>query len=230
MALGLPKKYIKKYGVSKKAWDEFRKAKKRAAAKRKKSVKKVSKKKSPKKKVSKKKTAPKKQAKKKVSRTPKKKSSPKKGVKKMAKNKKKAGSKSRKSRRVTLLGNRTMNALINGGVIGGAAVGSTWIINMIPMVKDQASWIKALVQAGIGIGGMTFSRQLMVKKLFSGFIAGGAISLILPYMPEGFQFGRSFSNDELRQLQDGRAGRPISMGRPVSFSGRGNRSYAKSGF
>ena len=223
---GLPKKYAK-LGFAK-GWKAYKASKRKVKKKAKKTVKKVAKKKVAKKPATKKR---------KVSRTRKVIKTIKKGVKKMAKRRrKKAVAKSRRRRRVNVLGNRTMNALVNGGIIGGTAVGSTWLVNMIPMVREQASWIKALVQAGIGVGGMTFSKQLMVKKAFSGFIAGAAISLVLPYMPEGFRFGgngRAFNPAELMELQtagNNKAGRPVSLGRSVSFSGRGTRNYSKGAF
>lgn len=213
----LPKKYIKKYGLTKKAWAEFKKARKKVGRKIKRVVKKVTKKR----KVLKKGHNP----------------TYKKGVRKVAK-KRKTASKYPRRRRATLLTNRTMNAVVNGGIIGGTAIGSTWIVNMIPMIKDQASWVKALAQAGIGVMGLTFSRDLMVKKAFSGFIAGGAITLILPFMPETFKFGagRALTTPELRELQMGsrynslanKTGKPVSVGKPVSITmGRGTRGYTR---
>jgi hypothetical protein len=200
----LPKKYIKKYGgINKRAWAAFKRkalsGKKKSAVKKKSVAKKVSRK----------------PAKKTIIRTIKI------GAVKMAKKRK--YTKKRKyrrlgqARRFRLVTGKTMNALVDGAVVGGSAIGSTWVLNMIPWIKDQTSWMKALIQAGIGAVGVGMVRNPWGKKAMAGMIAGGAISLAMPFMPEGFKFsgGRAFSANELQELQ--------TMGVPYSIPGASTR-------
>lgn len=146
-------------------------------------------------------------------------------------------------RKSSMMTNRTINALINGATIGGTAIASTLAVNKIPVIRDQNSWVKAAAQAGSGILGILFSKNLMAKKAWSGVVAGALMSVVLPLLPEGMRvFGaaRNLSSAELAELQT--MGRPFSiaqssqsMGRPVNVStatapvmgnSRGNRRYA----
>lgn len=199
----LPKKFIKKAGgINKKAWRLFKASK------------------SKKRKVSK---GVRRKTSRKVATVAKKR-------RKVAR-RKTSGSPARR-RRVTLMGNRTTNALINGAVIGGTAVGSTWAVNSVPLVKDQNAWMKALIQAGFGVVVMMMGRQLMVKKVGTGFISGAAISMILPYLPEGmkvFGAGRRLTAQEIAELQT--MGKPYniqaSMGKPHTIAGGGGYAYSR---
>lgn len=212
---GLMKKYIdlaKKAGASnifKKAWALQKKA--RAATKRKvtklKGVKKT------------------------------KKPTTKKGVQKMTAKKKGGGNpkKKRPRRRVGLISQTTINALMTGTLVAVPALGGVWIINQIPWVKDQRPWIKASIQAGLGITGLTLLRGAMMKKLSSGVIAGGMMQLVFPYIP-GLKFGagRRLTTSELAALQTGKGYRwsgaakwpgNNSMGKPETvIAGRGRQS------
>jgi len=231
---GLKKKYInmaKKAGgtaktLFKRAWKlQKAKAKSPAALKRKKSKKKVAKKVT--RKVSKKRTVKKTTTKR---------------VTTMAKRKKSAAKAPKRRSKKGLISQRTQNILTNGLLVGGSAVGTTWAVNMIPMVKDQASWLRALIQAALGVTGLTFSRDKNMKTIFVGSIVGSAISLILPLLPADakiFGGARRFSEDELLELQYGaRTGKPMEIagkpmkiaGRPANIMGgypRGTRNYLK---
>lgn len=220
----LPKKYIKKYGISKQAWRAFKN--------------------------------------KTLSGGRKKKSTTKKKVNVMARKKRKTTAKKtrrrvitqsvrmaapRRRRRASVMTNRYMNALINSGVVGAGAIGSTLLVNKTPFIADLKPWQKALIQVGIGVFGIPFVKSPMLKKAIGGATVGGAISLIIPLMPEGFSFysggaaaaptpvsGRPFTNQELKEMQS--MGIPIdtpksnSMGAILNLNtmGRGTRSYANS--
>lgn len=139
----------------------------------------------------------------------------------------------RRRRRTGILSNRTANVLMNGAAVGTGAVGSTWLINMVPFVRDLSPWVKALIQAGGGVVGITMFRNVWGKKLASGAIVGSAISLLLPYMPESFKFSgaRQFSAAELDEVRTGvpysiTPSPAASMGVPFTISGRGSRNYA----
>jgi len=202
---GLPKKYAK-MGF-KKGWREFKKAMAKRAGKLKRRVSKGVKRKT--------------------------KNNPtKKGVRKMATKKRRGGSTTRRRprRRVGLLPQTTVNALITGLMIAAPAIGGVWAINQIPWVKDQKPWAKALVQAAMGALGLTFLRGSLAKKISSGVIAGGGMQLILPYVP-GVKFGagRRFTPSELAALQTMGKPRQIPgdnnvMGKPVYAPGMAGRS------
>lgn len=188
---GLPKKYAK-MGFAR-GWKAYKAAKRKAKSAVKRTVKKVTRKR----KVTKRKPAT--------------------GVKKMAKRRTVRKKKSYKRRpRRGLLTGRTANIVIDGATIGAGALGSVFALSKTPWVKDQAAWMKALIAAGIGVAGITLIKQPMAKKLFTGSIVGSAISLALPYMPEGFKFsgGRPLAPAEMNYL---RTGKPFVMGKPASI-------------
>lgn len=197
----LPKKYIKKYGISAKAWREYRKGSLSGAAK---------------KSTKKKKAAPKRKVK--VTRKTITKSV-RTGASTMARKKRKYTKRKKRTRRLgasrkmRLLSPKTFNAITDGFLVGGGAVGSTFALNMTPFVKDQKAWIKALIQAGVGVLGMGIFNNAYAKKLFAGSVAGAAISMIIPFMPDSFKFAgsdaRDFTEEELMELQ--------SMGIPVEI-------------
>lgn len=216
---GLPKKYIKKYGVTKAAWKAYRRgalkgtATTAAGRKKKRRVKR---------KTAKKRTTAKKTVIKSIKIG---------GKTTMAKRKyrrrKRRAPRRYGARRMRLITGKTTKAIMNGGVIGGTAVLSTFILNKVPWVKDQSGWIKAAVQAGAGVLLLGMAKNEWVKKFGAGAITGGAISLIVPFMPEGFKFagGRKFTEEELLELQT--MGIPIdiaeeaaAMGLPIDIAGK----------
>lgn len=121
-------------------------------------------------------------------------------------------------RRIGLLSQTTINALTTGTLIAVPALGGIWIINQIPWVKDQKAWIKAAIQAGFGITGLTLLKGAMAKKLSSGVIAGGMMQLVFPYLP-GLKFGagRRLTPAELASLQTGKGQR---FGKTTSWPGQ----------
>jgi len=218
---GLPKKYAK-FGFAK-GWKLYKAAKRKAGTARK--------------------------AVKKVVRKITRKRKPTTGVKKMAVRKRvtvrrAAKAPARRRRRPSVLNNKWIRTAVDAGLIGGSAVGSTALVNMAPVIKDRKTWEKALFQAVVGIFGMTMAKNLLLKKAFSGAAVGAAITMILPYIPEGYRFstmgrGRTFTRNELNDLRtlgvpypktNGAAcGVPIkSMGVPMQSlnGGRGKRAYA----
>lgn len=92
----------------------------------------------------------------------------------------------KKRYKVSFLRNKVVNATVNGLVIGGSAIATTAVINMIPKVKDWKAWQKALLQGGAGLLGLLFVRNLWVKKVASGAIAGGGMTLTIPWLKERF--------------------------------------------
>lgn len=142
----------------------------------------------------------------------------KKATKRKAVSKKMKGSPRRK---LSLMSNRTINALANGAVIGLSALAGLFIVNKTPWVKEQKPWMKAAFEAGVGVVGLMFIRQPMGKKAATGLIAGAAITMAIPFMPEGLQFApmletsggaRPFTPRELADVQ--------SMGIPANIMGK----------
>lgn len=114
---------------------------------------------------------------------------------------------------VRLLSQSTMNTVIDGALIGGGAVGSTALVNLTPIIRDQNPWIKAGSQAAAGIIAMSMVKDRYLKKASMGLIVGGAISVALGFIPEGTKvFGRrrQFSPGELHKLRT--LGKPYSLG------------------
>ena len=213
----LPKAYIKKYGISKAGWAAYRRGALSGAKKKKK----VAKKKTTKRKTS---------TKKPTTRRP---AVAKKKTTKKKTNKRITASVIGKSRRrkAALISDRTMRMLVDSGVIGGGALGTTLLVQSLPMVKDLRTWQKALIQALIGVFGITFVRNLMLKKAFSGSIVGSAITLLMPFMPKGFSFlpgvtagGRPLTREEMIELtamgSENEMGIPKRMGKPVKMGNR----------
>lgn len=218
----LPKRYIKKYGISKKGWAAYRKGTLSGAAKKKKAVKKRIVKKAVKRKTITKSVRGTSMAKRKRKYTKRQKTTARRRL---------SGSRS-----LRLFSGKTVNAIVDGAIVGGGAVGSTFALNMMPWVKEQNAWIKALIQAAVGVLGIGVFKNAQVKKLMAGSIAGGAISMIIPLMPESFRFagGREFTESELSELQN--MGIPVSisdpdessMGIPVSISDQNEAYMGKS--
>lgn len=198
---GLPKKYAKMGFV--KGWPAYNKAKKAAAAKRKKSLKKkaapkkkATKKKATKKKTTKKKTAKKKTTTKKVTPKKSKKAAPK---KKTAKKKGKVKAMAKKT--VQLLSPKVVNAMISGGSATTGLILGTGAVNYLPVIKDQKAWIKAVVQALLGIGGFVLVKGKYWKMGFVGTTIGSLYTAVAPYLPQQFKLaGRDFTNAELQEL------------------------------
>ena len=135
--------------------------------------------------------------------------------------------------------NRSFNALVKGGIAGLAALAGLFIVNKTPWIKDQKAWVKSLVQAGLGLIPVIFVKQPLMKIAGTGLISGGAISMAMPFMPEGLSFsgaggGRTLTRDELQQMQQ--MGVPADiMGKPVDINeistmgrGSGKRSGIRS--
>ena len=219
---GLPKKYAK-LGFAK-GWKAYKAAKRAAAAKRKKGTKKKAvKKHNPAKKPTKK-TAKKAAPKKKkngglaamwikkaggnlakawrmkkagtgATSTKKKRSST--TMAKKKKSKKTGGSR----RSVALLSPKVMNALVSGAAGGAGLVGGTAAINMLPVIKDQKTWLKALLQFLIGVAGLTFFKDKYMKMAFTGTTIGSIVTAAYPYLPENLKLaGRDFTREELAEL------------------------------
>jgi len=220
----LPKKYIKKYGgINKKAWRAFKNRTLSGTTRKKRKVT--------------------------VMKRRKRRAAPKKRRRVVtASVRMGARKKTARRRRVTIMSNRYMNALINSGAVGVGAIGSTIAMNKLPFVNTLTPWQKALIQVGIGVFGIPFVKNPMLKKVVGGATVGGAISLLIPFMPEGFSFyaggpvlpvatsGRPFTPSELTEM--------TAMGIPINTPGyksnnmgailnlntmgnRGSRSYAK---
>ncbi len=143
-----------------------------------------------------------------------------------------------KRRKRTLMMNRTFNALIKGSIVGLSALAGLFIVNKTPWIKDQKAWIKSLVQAGLGVVTIIFVKNPLVKIAGTGFISGGAISMAMPFMPEGLAFagagGRPLTRAELQEMQS--MGVPADiMGKPIDINelsvmgrGSGQRSGLRS--
>ncbi len=106
---------------------------------------------------------------------------------------------------------------IDSGVIGGSAIVSTLTINSLPVVKDWASWQKALTQGltGIALLIMIPRRQIWLLKAAGGVAVGSALNFLLPFFPGAFKLtgkSRALTRSELKAL---------TMGAPYKINGRG---------
>lgn len=143
---------------------------------------------------------------------------------------------------VRLLPKKTMETLINSVMVGLTALGSTFAVQKTPYVKDLNSYFKAAIQATIGLLLFPMFKQQWVKSVGGGMVTGAAISLAIPYMPEGFTFGagRNFTSDELAELQTvgkpykitnqpnvQQMGYPVKVGRSSPLMGHGKMTYSR---
>ncbi len=222
---GLPKKYAK-MGF-KKGWKEYKASKRKRTS----GASTVKKKAAPKKKRVAGSTVKKKVTKRTYTKPKTMKGTP---MKKKAVSKKMG--KAPKKRKRTLMMNRTFNAVIKGGIVGLSALAGLFIVNKTPWIRDQKAWMKSLFQGGLGVATILFVKNPLIKMAGTGFISGGAISLAMPFMPEGLSFagagtGRTLTRDELKQMQH--MGVPADiMGKPVdiqSVASMGKGSGMRSG-
>jgi len=221
---GLPKKYAK-MGF-KKGWAEYKKARRSAARKRTSG--------SPA-------SRPAARAAARTSGTAKKKTTTKRTGRPVAvkKTTRTAARTSKRTGRPTMkrLQKNTLDALLNGALVGGGALVSSVAVNQIPVVKTQAPWIKSLANVAIGLGLVTMVKNPMVKKVGSGFIAGAAIEQLKPLISGfGLTMGaREFNAAELAELQTGRPVNAAMLGKPVDVTrkglstgySRGKRAYTR---
>jgi len=213
----LPKKYIKKYGISAKAWREYKKTLKgRTKAKRSRATVK---------RTVKRKTAAVKKKRSNLknniiiygkTKTTKKRTTT---MAKRRKTSKKMGKARR--RRAGFMNQRTVSAIVKGGMTAVGVITGLVAVNKLPWVKDQQPWIKAASQIALGIAGLTLVKQPMGKQVAAGIVTSGALSFILPMLPEGVMAGaRRLSPTELNALRTGKPAN-ILMGKPYNINTAG---------
>lgn len=124
------------------------------------------------------------------------------------------------------------NVIVNSSVIAGTMLGSTAAVNTLPWVKNLKSWQKSTAQGIMGLILLFGFKNVWVKKLGAGSIAGGIFNGVLPYLPNAFKMGKSrpLTNAERAALTmnnnmgrpfnlNRQMGKPYEMGRPYSFAG-----------
>lgn len=126
----------------------------------------------------------------------------------------------------SLVSKKTMDAIIDGGIMGATAIGSTAALGVVPVVKEWPTIAKVATQVGTGIL-LLAPKDKYIKKAGMGVIIGSVISLILPRLPENLKvFGggrRKFSQAELEKIRS--LGKPVNipnstrqLGRPMSLT------------
>lgn len=154
----------------------------------------------------------------------------------------------KRRRKTGVISERTMKLITNTGLVGLSTLGSVALLNMTPMLKDLKRWQKVLFLTLTAVLGVGMAKNILIKTAFSGAGVAAAITLLLPYMPEGFSFagrggGRKFSRGELaelttmgvpglsRQHESGlpisSMGLPLNTGRASRNNYRGKRGYVK---
>lgn len=205
----LPKAIIKKFGITKRAWAEFRKQKgggnaARPAKKRRASAKKI-----------------------RVS------GESKEGDTKMAKRRKKSvkGRARRVSRRVgAAMATKPGKVLAMAGMAAAGGVASSFVVNRTPIVKDQGRGMKAAIQGAAGLAAILFVKNRHVKGLGAGAVIAAAMGLTREFLKleplAGPSAGsRTLSPSEMQRLTNGQMNIPMGEKMGVPLSG-----FARSGF
>lgn len=201
---GLPKSFIKKFGVTKKAWAEFRKSRKGSGSSRKEE----------------------------------------KGAASMPKKKKATGTpRKRRVRAAARVARRKVGAAMDtrpGKVVlfaaeaAGGAIISTQIVNRAPIVKGYGGGAKALIQAGLGLGGLVLFRRnrhlraASAGAIIASMLTGAKTVLKLEPLSGPGPGARTLSPAQMRQISS--MGMPVNypgkLGMPVDYPGRLGDPYA----
>ncbi len=223
----LPKSIIAKYGITKKAWQVFRgtkKGKARAKAAPKKHTRHA---------------RPKKARARKSVRRPSGEIQTK-GVHKMARKRKRGGLR-RRARRVVGrvragMDTRPGKMLAMAAEATGGAILSSMIVNKAPMIKDQTTTAKSLLQGGIGLAAVMLVKNRHVKSLGAGAIIAAVMGVardVLKVNPlSGPSAGSArLSPSEMARLTNGQMGLPLRdrMGVPLSTA-PANAGFPRAGF
>lgn len=112
-----------------------------------------------------------------------------------------------------------MNALI--GAFG--ALGSSYLVNKIPMLNEQNKWVKAGAQAAVGVSALYFMPKKLskAKPLAVGAVMGGAMTAVKSVTNmEVLAGGDDLSDGEIKALLDnGVIRRTSSMNGPTRLAG-----------
>ena len=220
----LPKAIIKKFGITKRAWAEFRKQKggespaKRAKGSRKKSH---------------------------VKSRPA--LAAKEGGSKMAKRKKKIRHAAKRAGHAVRRGAKRVGAALNtrpGQVVtmavtaAAGGVVSSMVVNKAPMIKDQSKMVKSLLQSGIGMAAIFLLRNKHAKSLGAGAVIAGVMSLVKETLKVDPLAGPAagaarLSPAEMSRLTGGALGMPIgerAMSMPIAGQMSGSPGFNRGGF
>lgn len=137
--------------------------------------------------------------------------------------------------------NPMVKEFVDGGTIAGSAVGSSMLMNMVPMLRNLNPWVRGLMLALPGAVIVGTARNRTMKAIGKGAVTGGMLTLILPFIPETQKVfgGRRLTAGEMDMIKR-TLGVPINiannkaMGLPIDITsqtmGAGNNSnysYAK---
>lgn len=119
-------------------------------------------------------------------------------------------------------------------VATAGAVGSSFIVNKTPVIKDQGRTVKALLQGGVGLAAIFFVRNRHIKALGAGaVIAGvmGAAKELLKVEPLAGPGGRRvLSPSEMQRITGGMSmPLPGGMNAPLSTA-PSNAGFNRGGF
>lgn len=211
---GLPKSIIKKYGVSKKAWDVFRGTRSR-----------------------KKKTAPKARKRRvhhvvaqvmekvEMKKTHKK--------RRVAMPKKKHHS--RRGKLKAVIGSRPGQIVAMAATAAAGGVATSFVVNKAPVIRDQSRLVKSAVQGGLGIIAIMFMRNKMVKSLGAGAVIAAAMGaaqeiLKVQALAGPTAGGRTLTPSEMARITGG-MGMPLpgTMAVPMSTA-PANAGFPRAGF
>jgi hypothetical protein len=209
----LPKSIIKKYGITKKAWEVFRKSR---GGKQKK-------------------TAHRAKARKK-SGTPSRKTE--KGESKMAKRRKRIRHSVKRAGRKVRHAMETKPGKLIAMAAEAAAGGvlTSLVVNKAPMIKDQSRMVKSAAQGGLGLLAVLFVKNKHVKSLG----AGAMIAAIMGVAKQAFNVeplagpseGRPrLTPSEMARITKGQMNIPLpgTMGVPMSTA-PSNAGFSRNGF
>lgn len=195
MAVKLPKSIIKKFGISKRAWAEYRKqtgkkpgAKTRGAAPKSEGEKMATKKK----------------------------------TRKRGRVRARARAVTRRASKA--LATRPGQVVVAAGTAAAGGVASSLIVNYTPVLKDQGKLTKALLQGGLGMLGIFFLKNRFAKALGAGAVIASGFTLTKELLKVNPLAGpgdkATLTPDQMRSLVNGQArlNSPVSdmrLGAPV---------------
>jgi hypothetical protein len=204
----LPKSIIAKYGITKKAWAVFRKSR---GKKQKKTAHRA---------------APKKSGKHTRKTTTN-------GGKKMPKRRKHIRHSVRRAgRRIkSAMSGKPMAMVTMAATAAAGGVVSQMVMDKTPGIKTQSAGVKTMIQGGIGLAAIFFSRNRHIKSLGAGAVIAAAMSAAKSVMAGPSAGSRRLTPTEMARITGGQMNIPLpgTMGVPMA-SAPGNAGFNRGGF
>lgn len=148
---------------------------------------------------------------------------------------KKRRSHGKRSRIKSALGSRPGQIMAMAATAAAGGVGTSFIVNKAPVIRDQSRLVKSAVQGTLGIVAIMFLRNKMVKSLGAGAVIAAAMGaaqeiLKVQALAGPTAGGRTLTPSEMARITGG-MGMPFpgTMAVPMSAA-PANAGFSRAGF